>query len=66
MTRLTEDHLLLLEVRRSGSRYRQCLKEMKNRELSAARQQEMWDEIADVISRCVEPTESTIQQLLKK
>lgn len=66
MTKLTEDHQLLLEKHRSGTKYRQVLAELKHRGLDASRQSEMWAEIIDVVSRCVEPTESTIHKLLNK
>ena len=66
MTRLTEDHQLLLEKHRSGTRYRQVLAELRHRGIDAAAQSEMWAEIIEVVARCVEPTETTIQQLLKK
>ena len=66
MTKLTEDHQLLLEKHRSGTRYRQVLAELRHRNIDAARQVEMWAEIAEV-SRCVTETEpSTIQKLLKR
>ena len=45
---------------------RQVLAELKHRGLDATRQSEMWAEIIDVVSRCVEPTESTIHKLLNK
>lgn len=64
MAKLTEDHQLLLEKHRSGTKYRRILAELRHRGIDAERQVQMWDEIADVLNRCVEPSESTIKQLL--
>lgn len=66
MTKLTEEHLLLVEKHHSGTRYRQVLAELKHRGVDAKRQIQMWAEINEVIARCVEPGESTIKQLLNK
>lgn len=67
MTHLTENHQLLLEKHRSGTRYRQVLAELRHRNIDAAQQVQMWEEIAEVVSRCVVDTEpSTITKLLNR
>ena len=67
MTHLTENHQLLLEKHRSGTRYRQVLAELRHRNIDAAQQAEMWEEIAEVVARCVTDTEpSTITKLLNR
>ena len=67
MTHLTENHQLLLEKHRSGTRYRQVLAELRHRNIDAAMQSQMWDEISEVVARCVTETEpSTIAKLLNK
>tara|TARA_B100000925_G_scaffold204465_1_gene155309 strand:+ start:609 stop:881 length:273 start_codon:yes stop_codon:yes gene_type:complete len=67
MAKLTEDHLLLLEKHRSGTRYREILGEMRHRGIDAKRQQEMYDEIRDHIFKSVKgDSQDTIKRLLSK
>ena len=66
MPKLTEDHQLLLEKHRSGTRYRQVLAELRHRGIDATRQIELYAEICEVVASCVTPSESTIDKLLKK
>ena len=64
---LTEDHLLLLEKHSSGTRYRQVLAELRHRGIDAAKQQKMYGEIIQAITKDVKtPTESTIHRLLNR
>ena len=64
---LTEDHLLLLEKQRSGTKYRQILAELRHRGIDAEKQQQMYGEILEAIAGDVKtPAESTLSRLLDK
>jgi len=67
MAKLTEDHLLLLEKHRSGTRYREILNELRHRNIDAGKQQRMYDEIREHIAKSVKgDSQDTIKRLLSK